>query len=123
MREVWAGDEAALAVRLSCSDWVEGGNTIEETVVLSHELKKVVATSLYCCVRAAVVSAVPPLIRATRSELAERIRKDIGIATLRGGHGFYRQAGRWNHQRRAVPTWWRSVAAISIDPRWAWHAG
>ncbi|BAZ09384.1 putative oxidoreductase [Calothrix sp. NIES-4071] len=38
VREVWSED-LPLTVRLSCSDWVEGGWTIEDSVQLSSKLK------------------------------------------------------------------------------------
>jgi 2,4-dienoyl-CoA reductase-like NADH-dependent reductase (Old Yellow Enzyme family) len=38
VREVWP-DRLPLTVRLSCSDWVEGGWTIEDSVELSKKLK------------------------------------------------------------------------------------
>lgn len=39
MREVWP-DNLPFAVRLSCSDWVEGGWTLEESIELAKRLKE-----------------------------------------------------------------------------------
>ena len=39
MREVWL-DSLPFSVRISCSDWVEGGWTIEESIELSKKLKE-----------------------------------------------------------------------------------
>jgi 2,4-dienoyl-CoA reductase-like NADH-dependent reductase (Old Yellow Enzyme family) len=47
MRRVWP-ERLPLAVRLSCSDWVDGGWTIEEAIELSRRLKKVGADLIDC---------------------------------------------------------------------------
>lgn len=38
VRSVWP-DDLPLAVRLSCTDWIEGGWTLEESIALAHLLK------------------------------------------------------------------------------------
>jgi 2,4-dienoyl-CoA reductase-like NADH-dependent reductase (Old Yellow Enzyme family) len=121
MREVWPASKP-LGVRLSCSDWVEGGNTIEETVVLARELKKA-GCDFICCSSGGIVAAVPPLIRANyQVEFAERIRKDVGIPTRAVGMIFTgKQAEGIVAEGRA------DMVAVGRgyidDPRWAWHAG
>ncbi|MFA6221724.1 MAG: NADH:flavin oxidoreductase/NADH oxidase [Desulfomonilaceae bacterium] len=47
MRAVWP-ENLPLAVRLSCSDWVDGGWTIEETIELAKKLKQTGADLIDC---------------------------------------------------------------------------
>jgi len=47
MRAVWP-ENLPLAVRVSCSDWVDGGWTIEETIELAKKLKRTGADLIDC---------------------------------------------------------------------------
>ena len=47
MRAVWP-ENMPLAVRVSCSDWVDGGWTIEETIELAKKLKQTGADLIDC---------------------------------------------------------------------------
>ncbi len=47
IRAVWP-DELPLAVRISCSDWVEGGWTMDESIELARKLKEAGADLIDC---------------------------------------------------------------------------
>ena len=121
MREVWPADKP-LGVRLSCVDWVEGGTTIEDTLIFAKALKAA-GCDFICCSSGGIVAAVPPLIRANyQVQFAERIRREVGIPTRAVGMIFTaRQADAIITKGEA------DMVAIGRgyidDPRWAWHAG
>ncbi len=121
MREVWPADKP-LGVRLSCVDWVDGGTTIEDTVVFAKALKEA-GCDFICCSSGGTVAAVPPLIRANyQVQFAERIRREAGIATRAVGMIF---TGR--QAEAIVAKGEADMVAVGRgyidDPRWAWHAG
>jgi 2,4-dienoyl-CoA reductase-like NADH-dependent reductase (Old Yellow Enzyme family) len=121
MREVWPADKP-LGVRLSCVDWVDGGTTIENTIVFAKALKEA-GCDFICCSSGGIVSIVPPLIRAGyQVKFAERIRREVGIATRAVGMIFT------GAQAEAIITEGQAdMVAVGRgyidDPRWAWHAG
>lgn len=121
MREVWPADKP-LGVRLSCVDWVDGGTTIEDTLVYAKALKEA-GCDFICCSSGGIVSAVPPLIRANyQVQFAERIRREVGVPTRAVGMIFTgRQAEAIIAKNEA------DMVAVGRgyidDPRWAWHAG
>ena len=121
MREVWPADKP-LGVRLSCVDWVEGGTTIEDTIVYAKALKAS-GCDFICCSSGGIVAAVPPLIRANyQVQFAERIRREVGIPTRAVGMIF---TGR--QAEAIIAKGEADMVAVGRgyidDPRWAWHAG
>lgn len=86
MRAVWP-EELPFTVRLSCTDWVKGGWSIEDSVVLAR-LLKAEGVDLIDCSSAFVTpeySAIP-FGAGFQVPLSERIRKDAGIATAAVGY-------------------------------------
>lgn len=84
MRAVWP-EHLPLSVRLSCTDWVEGGWTIEESVELSLRLKEAGADFIDCSSGALVPDAKIPFAPGFQVPFASRIRKEAGIATMAVG--------------------------------------
>ncbi len=75
--------ELPLFVRLSCTDWVEGGFTIEDAVALARKLKARGDVDLIDCSSGGVSPAqqIPSLHPGYQVPFAERIRHEAGIAT------------------------------------------
>lgn len=84
MRAVWP-QNLPMAVRLSCTDWVDGGWTIEDSVELSRRLKAEGADFIDCSSGAIVPDAKIPFAPGFQVPFAERIRKEAGIATMAVG--------------------------------------
>jgi len=84
MRAVWP-EALPISVRLSCTDWVEGGWTIEDSVELAKRLKSDGADFIDCSSGAAVPDAIIPYAPGFQVPFAERIRKEAGIATMAVG--------------------------------------
>lgn len=84
VRAVWP-DRLPLTVRLSCTDWVEGGWNIEESVELSRRLKAEGVDLIDCSSGGGVADAKIPVGPGYQVPLAERIRREAGIATAAVG--------------------------------------
>lgn len=70
-----------LFVRISCSDWADGGWDIDQSVELSKCLRELGVDLIDCSSGAAVPHAKIPVAPGYQVPFAERIRKDVGIAT------------------------------------------
>ena len=72
-------------VRLSCTDWVEGGWTIEESVELARRLKGEGVDLIDCSSGGTSHAARIPLGSGYQVAFAERIRREAAIATAAVG--------------------------------------
>jgi 2,4-dienoyl-CoA reductase-like NADH-dependent reductase (Old Yellow Enzyme family) len=79
-REVWPA-KWPVFVRLSCTDWVEGGWDLPQSVELSRELKSLGVDLIDCSSGALVPRARIPLSPGYQVPFAETIRRETGIAT------------------------------------------
>ncbi len=70
-----------LTVRLSCTDWVDGGWTIDESVELARRLKSDGVDLIDCSSGGGVHAAKVPAAPGFHVPFAERIKKETGIAT------------------------------------------
>ena len=83
-RAVWP-DHLAFTVRLSCSDWVEGGWDIEQSIELSQKLKAAGVDLIDCSSGGAVPGAKIAIGPGYQVKFAERIRHEADIATAAVG--------------------------------------
>jgi len=74
-------EEAPLLVRLSGTDWVEGGWTLDDSVEVSKLLKAEGVDLIDCSSGGATRNAQIPVGPGYQVPLAERIRRDADIAT------------------------------------------
>ena len=84
MRKVWP-DNLPLFVRISATDWVEGGWNIEESVALARQLKPLGVDLVDCSSGALVPHAKIPVGPGFQVPFAERIRREAGIQTAAVG--------------------------------------
>jgi 2,4-dienoyl-CoA reductase-like NADH-dependent reductase (Old Yellow Enzyme family) len=91
VREAWP-QPLPLFVRLSATDWVEGGWTIEESVALTHLLKADGVDALDCSTGGLMPHAVIPVAPDFQVPFAARIRRETGILT--GAVGLITQAAQ-----------------------------
>ena len=84
VRSVWP-ERLPLAVRLSCSDWIDGGWDIEQSVELARLLKAEGVDLLDCSSGGLVPDAKIPVGPGYQVPLAERIRREVGVATAAVG--------------------------------------
>lgn len=83
VRDAWSGP---LSVRISATDWVEGGFDIEEAVQLAHLLKEAGVDLIDVSAGQTSPMAKPVYGRAFQTPFAERIRNDVGVATMAVGN-------------------------------------
>lgn len=83
-REVWP-DELPLAVRLSASDWIDGGWTIDDSVELSRALREDGVDLIDCSSGGTAPGVDIPVEPGYQVPFAERIRNDVEVATAAVG--------------------------------------
>ena len=80
VRSVWT-DELPLLVRVSSTDWVEGGWDIEQSIELARLLKQRGVDLVDCSSGGNVSRAAIPVGPGYQVQFAERIRREAGIPT------------------------------------------
>ena len=80
VRRVWP-ERAPLFVRISATDWVEGGWDIQQSVELARQLKGLGVDLIDCSSGGNVASAKIPVGPAYQTPFAEQIRREAGILT------------------------------------------
>ncbi len=83
-RDVWP-ENLPLAVRISCTDWVEGGWDLEQSIELARRLKAAGVDLIDCSSGGSVPRAEIPVGPGYQVGFAERIRREAGIATAAVG--------------------------------------
>ena len=84
VRAVWP-ERKPLAVRFSCTDWTDGGWTLEETVELSRRMKGEGVDLIDCSTGGNVPHARIPVGAGYQVPFAETVRREAGIATAAVG--------------------------------------
>ncbi len=84
VRAVWP-DHLPLTVRLSCTDWIEGGWSLDESIELSRQLKAAGVDLIDCSSGGSAASAKIPVGAGYQVPFAERIRRETGVATAAVG--------------------------------------
>ena len=84
MREVWPADRP-MSVRLSAHDWVDGGTTPADAVVMAQAFKNAGADLIDCSSGQVSVAQRPTYGRMYQTPFADRIRQEVGIATMAVG--------------------------------------
>jgi 2,4-dienoyl-CoA reductase-like NADH-dependent reductase (Old Yellow Enzyme family) len=77
--------ELPLLVRLSCTDWIEGGWTIDDSIKLAITLRDHGVDLIDCSSGGAAPAAKIPLGPGYQTAFAEAIRRDSRIATAAVG--------------------------------------
>ena len=84
VRAVWP-ERLPFTVRLSCTDWTEGGWTVDESVELARRLQTEGVDLIDCSSGGGVATAKVPVGPGYQVPFAERIRREAGIATAAVG--------------------------------------
>jgi 2,4-dienoyl-CoA reductase-like NADH-dependent reductase (Old Yellow Enzyme family) len=94
VRGTWP-EQLPVFVRLSVTDWVEGGWTVEDSVALSRLLKEDGADLIDCSSGAIAPRVRIPVGPGYQTPFAERIRREAGLPT--GAVGIIRSAMQAEH--------------------------
>jgi 2,4-dienoyl-CoA reductase-like NADH-dependent reductase (Old Yellow Enzyme family) len=110
-----------LGVRISATDWVDGGWDIEQSVAFAHAIKQAGADFIH--VSSGGISPLQkiPVEPGYQVAFAARIKRETGLPTL--AVGLITDA----HQADAIIEQGEAdmvalARAILFDPRWPWHA-
>jgi 2,4-dienoyl-CoA reductase-like NADH-dependent reductase (Old Yellow Enzyme family) len=120
VRAVWPGDRP-LGVRISSTDWVEGGWDIDDSVVLAHGLKARGCDWIDCSGGGVSPQQKIPLGPGYQVPFAKRVRAEAGIPTIAVGlitDPKQAEAIIANGEADLVAL----ARAMLYDPRWPWHA-
>jgi 2,4-dienoyl-CoA reductase-like NADH-dependent reductase (Old Yellow Enzyme family) len=120
VRKVWP-DRKTLWVRLSCTDWVEGGWDIDRSVELARRLRDLGVDAIDCSSGGLDLRQQIPLGPGYQVPFAARIRREAGIPTATVG--LIENAGE---AERIVASGDADVVAMARahlrDPYWSLHA-
>lgn len=120
VRAAWPADKP-LGVRVSATDWIEGGWDPEQTVVLAHALKDRGCDWIDTSSGGLSTQQKIPLGPGYQVHLARLIRKETGIATMAVGLITDPQQAE-----AIVADGDADLVALARgmlwDPRWVWHA-
>ena len=84
VREIWP-ENLPLAVRISGTDWTEGGWTVPDSVALARLLKEEGVDLIDCSSGGNAMHASVPFYPGYQVPIAEAVRRDAGIATAAVG--------------------------------------
>lgn len=84
VREVWPAN-LPLFVRISATDWMDGGWDLEQSLVLSRQLKELGVDMIDCSSGGLLPNASIPIGAGYQTAFAEAIRRDVGIPTITVG--------------------------------------
>jgi len=120
MRDVWPADKP-LGVRVSATDWVEGGWNLEQTLAFANELKALGCDWIDVSSGGLVKNQQIPVGPGYQVPFAERIRQDTGLTTI--VVGMITEAA----QAEAIIAEGKAdmvalARGMLYDPRWTWHA-
>ncbi|MEO5861079.1 MAG: oxidoreductase, partial [Burkholderiales bacterium] len=120
VRDVWPADKP-LGVRVSATDWLDGGWTPEETVVFAQELKKLGCDFIDVTSGQVDPRQKIPFAPGYNVPFAEMVKRETGMPVI--------AVGMISHPRQAeeiVASGKADMVAIARammdNPRWAWHA-
>ncbi len=119
MREVWPA-EKPMSVRLSCHDWVEGGNTPEDAAIFAAMFKEAGADLIDCSSGQVSKAERPVYGRLFQTPFADKIRNEVGVATI--AVGAISDADQANSVLAAGRADLCAIARPHLaDPAWALH--
>ncbi|HEY9687359.1 MAG TPA: NADPH dehydrogenase NamA [Coleofasciculaceae cyanobacterium] len=120
VRKVWA-ERYPLFVRLSATDWVEGGWTPEDSVALARLLKDLGVDLIDCSSGGVVPNAKITVAPGYQVPFAETIKRETDILT--GAVGFISEAGQADEIIRSGQADMVLLARKLLkDPYWPLHA-
>jgi len=120
VRAVWPGDKP-IGIRVSGTDWVDGGWTPDETVILARELMTLGCDYMDVSSGGLDPKQKIPLSPGYQVPFGERVRREVGIPTM--SVGLITGA----HQAEEIVSSGKAdmvclARGAMWDPRWAWHA-
>jgi anthraniloyl-CoA monooxygenase len=120
LREAWPVGRP-LSIRLSAHDWVPGGNTPDDAVVMARAFKAAGADLIDVSSGQTSTAARPVYGRMYQTPFADQIRNEVGIATIAVGNIF-----EPDHVNSIIAAGRADLCALArphlADPNWTLHA-
>ncbi len=120
MREIWPKDRP-MSVRISAHDWAPGGNTPDDAVAIARMFQEAGADLVDVSSGQTTREAKPLYGRMYQTPFADRIRNEVGIATMAVGAIF-----EPDHVNSIVMAGRADLCALArphlADPYWTLHA-
>ncbi|MFJ5772700.1 bifunctional salicylyl-CoA 5-hydroxylase/oxidoreductase [Streptomyces sp. NPDC093094] len=120
VREVWP-EEKPLTVRISATDWAEGGNTAEDAVRIARAFAAHGADAIDVSTGQVVADERPEFGRSYQTPFADRIRHEAGVPVIAVG-----AISSWDDVNSLVLAGRTDLCALArphlYDPHWTLHA-
>ena len=120
MRAVWP-DDRPMSVRISAHDWAPGGNTPDDAVEIARQFKAAGADLIDVSSGQTTRLAKPVYGRMYQTPFSDRIRNEVGIATMAVGNIF-----EADHVNSIIAAGRADLCALArphlADPYWTLHA-
>lgn len=114
-------DNLPVWVRISATDWVEGGWDLEQSVELSRQLEKLGCSAIHVSSGGVSPDQKIPLGPGYQVALARRIREEISIPVM--AVGLITEARQAEEIIASGDADFVALArGMLYDPRWPWHA-
>ena len=85
MRAAWPGDRP-MSVRISATDWVDDGLTIEDALVVARAFADAGVDIVHVSTGQTSVNATPVYGRMYQTPFSDQVRNDLGIPTIAVGN-------------------------------------
>ncbi len=119
MRAVWPA-HLPMSVRISAHDWAPGGNTVEDAVVVARLFKQAGCDMIDVSSGQTTRAAKPVYGRMYQTPFSDRIRNEVGIATIAVG-----AISEADHANSIVAAGRADLCAVArphlADPAWTLH--
>ncbi|MFI9644885.1 bifunctional salicylyl-CoA 5-hydroxylase/oxidoreductase [Streptomyces sp. NPDC052040] len=120
VRAVWP-EERPMTVRISATDWAEGGTTAEEAVEIARAFAAHGADAIDVSTGQVVAEEQPEFGRSYQTPYADRIRNDTGIPVIAVG-----AISSWDDVNSLILAGRTDLCALArphlYDPHWTLHA-
>ncbi len=120
VRGVWP-EEKPLTVRISATDWAEGGNTAEDAVEIARAFAAHGADAIDVSTGQVVADERPEFGRSYQTPFADRIRHEAGIPVITVG-----AISSWDDVNSLILAGRTDLCALArphlYDPHWTLHA-
>ncbi|MYV47163.1 bifunctional salicylyl-CoA 5-hydroxylase/oxidoreductase [Streptomyces sp. SID2888] len=120
VRSVWP-EERPLTVRISATDWAEGGTTAEDAVEIARAFAAHGADAIDVSTGQVVAEEQPEFGRSYQTPYADRIRQEVGIPVIAVG-----AISSWDDVNSLILAGRADLCALArphlYDPHWTLHA-
>ncbi|ARP74451.1 oxidoreductase [Streptomyces pluripotens] len=120
VREVWPA-ERPMTVRISATDWAEGGTTAEDAVAIARAFAAHGADAIDVSTGQVVAEERPEFGRSYQTPFADRIRHEVGVPVIAVG-----AISSWDDVNSLILAGRTDLCALArphlYDPHWTLHA-